>query len=54
MYPASRKAEYRDRLCSAGAQRVVTLGKALGGIPGTAHDGFFPLHRMMRWVNDED
>jgi len=54
IYPALRKAEYRDRLCSAGAQRVVTLGKALGGIPGTAHDGFFPLHRMMRWVNDED
>jgi len=24
------------------------------GLPaGMSHDGFFPLHRMVRWVNDE-
>ncbi|API59887.1 long-chain-fatty-acyl-CoA reductase [Tardibacter chloracetimidivorans] len=54
LFPAARKAEYRDRLASAGTQRVVTLGSAFGGIAGTAHDGFFPIHRFMRWVNDED
>ena len=22
------------------------------GMPGLSHDGFFPLHRFVRWVND--
>jgi Acyl-CoA reductase (LuxC) len=54
VFPASRKAEVRDALASAGVQRVVTLGKALGPGPGLPHDGFYPLHRFVRWVNDED
>jgi Acyl-CoA reductase (LuxC) len=54
VYPASRKQEVRDLLASAGVQRVVTLGKALGPGPGLPHDGFYPLHRFVRWVNDED
>jgi hypothetical protein len=54
IYPASRKQELRDALASAGVQRVVTLGKALGPGPGLPHDGFYPLHRFVRWVNDED
>ncbi|MBC8752358.1 MULTISPECIES: acyl-CoA reductase [Paraburkholderia] len=54
VYPPERKAEVRDLLASAGVQRVVTLGKALGPGPGFAHDGFYPLHRFVRWVNDED
>ena len=54
VYPAARKAEVRDALVSAGVQRVVTLGKALGPGPGLPHDGFYPLHRFVRWVNDED
>lgn len=54
IYPASRKSELRDALASAGVQRVVTLGKALGPGPGLPHDGFYPLHRFVRWVNDED
>ena len=54
VYPSSRKAEVRDALASAGVQRVVTLGKALGPGPGLPHDGFYPLHRFARWVNDED
>ncbi len=53
VYPSSRKAEIRDLLASAGTQRVVALGKAMGGMPGLSHDGFFPLHRFVRWVNDE-
>src|SRR6185369_4645429 len=54
VYPASRKKSIRDRLASAGVQRIVTLGGASGGMAGLSHDGFFPLHRFMRWVNDED
>jgi Acyl-CoA reductase (LuxC) len=53
VYPPERKVEIRDRLASAGAQRVVSLGGA-GAMPaGASHDGFFPLHRFVRWVNDE-
>jgi hypothetical protein len=54
VYPAERKKEVRDALASAGVQRVVTLGKAVGPGPGLPHDGFYPLHRFVRWVNDED
>jgi hypothetical protein len=54
IYPASRKAELRNALASAGVQRVVALGGALGPDAGLAHDGFLPLHRFVRWINDED
>lgn len=54
VYPPSRKAEVRNALASAGVQRVVSLGKAIGPGPGLPHDGFYPLHRFVRWVNDED
>lgn len=54
VYPPERKAELRDPLASAGVQRVVTLGKALGGGPGLPHDGFYPMHRFVKWVADED
>jgi hypothetical protein len=53
VYPDERKAELRDALASAGVQRVVSLGKAGGMPPGLSHDGFYPLQRLMRWVNDE-
>ena len=53
VYPPERKAMLRDRLASAGVQRVVTLGCALGPAPGLPHDGFYPLQRFVRWVNDE-
>lgn len=54
VYPPSRKAELRDALASAGVQRVVTLGGAGQMPPGFPHDGFLPMHRFVRWVNDED
>jgi hypothetical protein len=52
VYPAKRRVELRDALCSAGTQRVVALGLAQpeGGLP---HDGFYPLRRFVRWVTDE-
>ena len=53
LYPPERKAELRDALASAGVQRVVTLGSALGPGPGLPHDGFYPLQRFVRWVTDE-
>jgi len=53
IYPPARKVELRERLAAAGAQRVVTLGSALGGGVGIPHDGFLPLHRLVRWVSDE-
>ncbi len=54
VFPDARKREACDALVSAGVQRVVTLGRALGPATGLPHDGFYPLHRFMRWVNDED
>ena len=53
MFPSEPKAELRDTLASMGAQRVAELGVALGVEIGLPHDGFFPLHRFVRWINDE-
>lgn len=52
VYPPKRRIGLRDALCSAGAQRVVTLGLAQPET-GLPHDGFYPLHRFVRWVSDE-
>jgi hypothetical protein len=52
VYPAARKEGLRDALAAAGAQRIATLGAA-GTEMGLPHDGFYPLHRFVRWVNDE-
>jgi hypothetical protein len=53
VYPPSRKTELRDALAAAGVQRVVALGQAIAFEAGISHDGFYPLHRFVRWVNDE-
>lgn len=53
VYPPSRKQELRNTLASRGVQRVVELGKAIGVETGIPHDGFLPLQRFIRWVNDE-
>ena len=54
IYPAARKAEMRDRLASAGAQRVVRLGSAAKHVMGGPHDAMFPLQRFVHWMSDED
>lgn len=55
VYPVERKRELRDALANAGAQRITAIGGSQGGsAPGLPHDGFYPLHRMMRWVSDQD
>lgn len=53
VYPPSRKAGLRNALACAGVQRVVDLGNAGAVERGLPHDGFYPLQRFMRWVNDE-
>jgi len=53
VYPPERKAELRNALASAGVQRVVNIGGSAGVEPGVPHDGFNPLQRFVRWVNDE-
>jgi hypothetical protein len=54
MYPPARKRAMRDRLASAGAQRVVRLGGAAKHVMGGAHDGMLPLQRFVHWMSDED
>jgi Acyl-CoA reductase (LuxC) len=54
VYPSERKYQLRDRLASAGVQRVVRLGSVLTGSAGNPHDGMFPLHRLVTWVVDDD
>src|SRR5439155_2197116 len=53
VYPPERKAKLRNALAAMGVQRVVALGAAGGVETGLPHDGFFPLQRFVRWVNDE-
>ncbi len=52
VYPPERKTALRNALASAGAQRIVSLGAVTPEV-GLPHDGFYPLHRFVRWVNDE-
>jgi hypothetical protein len=33
---------------------VVPVGGSAAMPAGLAHDGFFPLQRFVRWVNDEE
>ncbi len=53
-YPFDRMAEYRDRLASGGAQRIVRLGEAGPSTIGNPHDAMYPLHRFVHWMAHED
>jgi hypothetical protein len=53
-YPFDRMADYRDRLASGGAQRVVRLGEAGPATIGNPHDAMYPLHRFVHWMVHED
>ena len=53
-YPFNRMADYRDRLASGGAQRIVHLGEAGPGTIGNPHDAMYPLHRFVHWMAHED
>lgn len=53
VYPPQMKESLRDALAVMGVQRVVNIGSAGGVESGLPHDGFMPLARFVRWVNDE-
>jgi len=53
IYPTDLSTTLRDRLASRGMQRIVPLGEVLDHIPGMPHDGFYPLHRFVRWLIDD-
>jgi Acyl-CoA reductase (LuxC) len=53
IYPPQLSPELRNRLASRGMQRIVPLGEVLDHIPGMPHDGFYPLHRFVRWLIDD-
>jgi Acyl-CoA reductase (LuxC) len=53
-YPFNRMADYRDRLASGGAQRIVHLGEAGPSTVGNPHDAMYPLHRFVHWMAHED
>jgi hypothetical protein len=54
VYPFDRKAVLRDRLASAGGQRVCRVGTANGHVTGSPHDAMYPLHRFVHWMGDDD
>jgi hypothetical protein len=54
VYPYDRKARLRDRLASAGAQRVCRLGTANAHVLGSPHDAMYPLQRFVHWMGDDD
>jgi hypothetical protein len=54
VYPWARKAQLRDRLASAGGQRVCRVGTANMHVAGSPHDAMFPLQRFVHWMGDDD
>jgi Acyl-CoA reductase (LuxC) len=54
IYPPERKTQLRDRIASAGGQRVVRLGSAAQHVMGGPHDAMYPLQRFIHWMSDED
>jgi hypothetical protein len=54
VYPWHRKAELRDALASAGAQRACRVGTANMHVPGGPHDAMFALQRFVHWMGDDD
>jgi hypothetical protein len=54
VYPWNRKAELRDRLASAGGQRVCRVGTANLHVPGGPHDAMYALQRFVHWMGDDD
>lgn len=53
IYPKGRGRELRDQLASRGMQRLVPLGEVISVAAGMPHDGFYPLHRFMKWLVDD-
>jgi hypothetical protein len=54
VWPPERKAALRDRLASAGGQRVCRLGTANQHVAGGPHDAMYALQRFVHWMGDDD
>jgi hypothetical protein len=54
IYPDKRRIELRDRIASAGGQRVFPLGSTWKHVLGGPHDGMFALQRFVHWMSDQD
>ena len=54
VYPYERKAQLRDRVAAAGAQRLCRLGTANAHALGSPHDAMYPLQRLVHWMADDD
>jgi hypothetical protein len=54
VFPWDRKRQLRDRLASAGGQRVCRVGTANQHVPGGPHDAMFALQRFVHWMSDDD
>lgn len=53
VFPWAELKHVRDRVCRAGASRVVECGMSNVFRPGGSHDGFFPLQRLVRFASTE-
>jgi hypothetical protein len=54
VWPAERKVGLRDRIASAGGQRLCRLGGANKHALGGPHDSMYVLPRLVHWMKDED
>ncbi|MFV8817542.1 acyl-CoA reductase [Haliea sp. E17] len=54
VWPPERKIDLRDRLASAGGQRICRLGTAWGHVPGGPHDAMFALQRFVKYIGEDD
>ncbi len=54
VYPEALKEQLRDAAALCGAQRIVSLGYSCVPTFAGPQDAFEPLHRLCRWVTDEE
>jgi long-chain-fatty-acyl-CoA reductase len=53
VHPPELGAELADALAERGVARITEVGRSGRPRPGFAHDGIYPLSRLIRWVTQE-
>jgi long-chain-fatty-acyl-CoA reductase len=53
VYPPERGLELADEFVRRGVARITEVGRVGRPRPGFAHDGMFPMSRLIRWVTVE-
>ena len=53
IHPPERAGELADDLARRGVARIPEVGRSARPRPGFAHDGMFPMQRLIRWVTIE-